>query len=390
MKRRGMSDQRFGKSRAWIAARSRTAGFGFNINVLLGGQIRGQMHEIHYVYPQGNSLQASTASPFLQIGEFKYGKPILDRGFHYETKLPEAVKFGMLSMEATIKSNVSVGPPIDLFAYEKDSLNVRYRCRIEESDAYFLDIQTKWSGGIVKLVEAMPKLQFPGCHRAARRAGVMGGRQARVRVKICGITREEDALAAIRLGADALGFNLYPGSKRHILLEREAAWMQKLPAFVSRVAILVNVPLEKAREIAAHPAIDLVQFHGDEDEEYCAAFAAGGHPFIKALRLRDAASLRSAPRFSTKNVLVDADAGAAFGGTGTLMDFALAGECVKRSPELRVILAGGLNPGNVAEAVRSVRPFAVDVATGVESAPGIKDESRMAAFIGNATGPFDD
>ena len=138
------------------------AGFGFNINVLLGGQIGGQRHEIHYVYPQGNSLQASTASPFLQVGEFKYGKPILDRGFHYETKLPDAVKFGMLSMEATIKSNVSVGPPIDLFTYEKDSLAVKYRCRIEESDAYFLDIQTKWSGGIVKLVEAMPKLQFPG------------------------------------------------------------------------------------------------------------------------------------------------------------------------------------------------------------------------------------
>ena len=100
-------------------------GFSFNINVLLGGQIAGQRHEIHSVYPQGNSLQASTASPFLQIGEFKYGKPILDRGFQYETKLSDAVKFGMLSMEATIKSNVSVGPPIDLFAYERDSLEVK-------------------------------------------------------------------------------------------------------------------------------------------------------------------------------------------------------------------------------------------------------------------------
>jgi putative proteasome-type protease len=137
------------------------AGFSFNINVLLGGQIAGQRHEIHSIYPQGNSLQASTSSPFLQIGEFKYGKPILDRGFQYETKLADAVKFGMLSMEATVKSNVSVGPPIDLFAYEKDSLAVKYRCRIEESDPYFLDIQTKWSGGIVKLVEAMPKLRFP-------------------------------------------------------------------------------------------------------------------------------------------------------------------------------------------------------------------------------------
>lgn len=137
-------------------------GFGFNINVLVGGQIAGQPHEIHYVYPQGNSLQASTASPFLQVGEFKYGKPILDRGFTHQTRLSDAVTFGMLSMEATVKSNVSVGPPIDVFAYEKDSLCVKYRCRLEEGDAYFHEIQTKWSDGVVRLVETMPRMRFPG------------------------------------------------------------------------------------------------------------------------------------------------------------------------------------------------------------------------------------
>jgi putative proteasome-type protease len=139
-----------------------TAGFGFNINVLVGGQIEGQKHEIHYVYPQGNSLKANVASPFLQIGEFKYGKPILDRGFNFETRLSDAVTFGMLSMEATVKSNVSVGPPIDVFAYEKDSLEVKYRARLEEGDAYFHEIQTKWSDGVVKLVETMPRMRFPG------------------------------------------------------------------------------------------------------------------------------------------------------------------------------------------------------------------------------------
>jgi len=138
------------------------AGFTFNINVLIGGQIAGQKHEIHYVYPQGNSLQASVESPFLQIGEFKYGKPILDRGFTYETHLSDAVTFGMLSMEATVKSNVSVGPPIDIFAYEKDSLDVKYRVRLEEGDEYFREIQTKWSDGVVKLVETMPRMRFPG------------------------------------------------------------------------------------------------------------------------------------------------------------------------------------------------------------------------------------
>jgi len=138
------------------------AGFPFNINVLVGGQIAGQKHEIHYVYPQGNTLQASVASPFLQIGEFKYGKPILDRGFTFDTPLRDAVTFGMLSMEATVKSNVSVGPPFDIFAYERDSLAIIYRSRAEEDDAYFHEIQTKWTNGVIKLVETMPHLHFPG------------------------------------------------------------------------------------------------------------------------------------------------------------------------------------------------------------------------------------
>lgn len=138
------------------------AGFGFNINMLLGGQIAGQKHEIHFVYPQGNTLQASTSSPFLQIGEFKYGKPILDRGFTFETSLRDAVTFGMLSMEATVKSNVSVGPPIDVFAYEADSLAVKYRARLEMDDGYLQEIQTKWGRGVIQLVEAMPRMHFPG------------------------------------------------------------------------------------------------------------------------------------------------------------------------------------------------------------------------------------
>jgi phosphoribosylanthranilate isomerase len=204
----------------------------------------------------------------------------------------------------------------------------------------------------------------------------------RVRVKICGLTRREDALEAIRLGADALGFNLYPGSKRHVTLDREAEWIIALPPFVARVAVLVNVSLDEALRVAAHPAIDIVQFHGDEDEAYCAKFAEAGRPFIKALRLRDVESVESAPHFSTPNLLLDADAGAAFGGTGTLIDLDLAAECVRRHPDLRFTLAGGLKPENVADAVRVVKPYAVDVASGVESAPGIKDAEKMRAFIG--------
>jgi phosphoribosylanthranilate isomerase len=203
-----------------------------------------------------------------------------------------------------------------------------------------------------------------------------------VRVKICGLTRRENALEAIRLGADALGFNLYPASKRHVTLEREAGWIIALPPFVTRVAVLVNVSFEDALRVAAHPAIDLVQFHGDEDEAYCAKFAEAGRPFIKALRLRDSGSIESAPHFSTSNLLLDADAGAAFGGTGTLIDLDLAAVCVQRHPNLRFTLAGGLKPENVAHAVRVVKPYAVDVASGVESAPGVKDAEKMEAFIG--------
>ena len=135
-------------------------GFNFNINILVGGQIAGQEPEIHYVYPQGNTMRANVESPFLQIGESKYGKPILDRGFSFGTKLAEAVKFGILSMEATMKSNVSVGPPLDVFAYRRDSLEVRHRCRLGEGDAYLQKIQRSWGEGIVRLVGEMPDLEF--------------------------------------------------------------------------------------------------------------------------------------------------------------------------------------------------------------------------------------
>jgi phosphoribosylanthranilate isomerase len=206
----------------------------------------------------------------------------------------------------------------------------------------------------------------------------------RVRVKICGITSREDALAAIDAGADALGFNLYPASKRAISLNDEADWIVALPPFVERVAVLVNAPLEEALRVAAHPAIHAVQFHGDEDSAYCAKFAAeSGRSFIKAQRLRDDASVVNAAQFSSRHVLLDADAGAAYGGTGTLIELGLARRVRDAHPELRIILAGGLRPGNVAAAIEQVRPFAVDVASGVEVVgnPRRKDPALIRQFI---------
>jgi phosphoribosylanthranilate isomerase len=205
----------------------------------------------------------------------------------------------------------------------------------------------------------------------------------RVRVKICGVTNREDAELAIALGADALGFNLFAGSKRCIDLDAEAAWIGALPTFVTRVAVLVNAPIEEARRVAAHPAIDCVQLHGDEDPAYCAALAAEGRAFIKALRLRDAGAIAEASHFSTRNLLLDAHAGAAYGGTGTLIDVVLAARLAQAHPDRQMILAGGLRVENVAAAISAVRPFAVDVASGVESAvdPRRKDPERLAAFV---------
>lgn len=204
---------------------------------------------------------------------------------------------------------------------------------------------------------------------------------ARVRVKICGVTNEADARAAIALGADALGFNLFAGSPRFIELEREAAWIAALPPYVTRVAVLVNVPVAEARRVATHPAIDLVQLHGDEGEGYCEELAAFGRSFVKALRVRDATSLEHADRFSTPHLLLDAHAESGYGGTGLRFDPTLAAEAVQRFPRLQIILAGGLRPDNIADAVRAVRPYAVDVASGVESAPGRKDRDKMAALM---------
>lgn len=208
---------------------------------------------------------------------------------------------------------------------------------------------------------------------------------ARVRVKICGITCREDAEQAIALGADALGFNLWPGSRRYVMLEQHRGWIEQLPPFVTRVAVLVNAPLEEAERVARSPAFDAVQLHGDEDAAYCAAFVRIGRPFIKALRVRAAGDVAAADQFGTRRILIDAHVEGAFGGTGKRIDLDFASELVRRQPGLQVILAGGLTAENIEETVRAVRPYAVDVASGVESEDGRKDREKMRAFFEGAT-----
>lgn len=201
----------------------------------------------------------------------------------------------------------------------------------------------------------------------------------RVRVKICGITNPQDAEAAIDAGADALGFNGFPGSKRFLDLATAAPWMAALPPFVTRVAVLVNPTPAEAETVLALPGVDRLQFHGDESPEFCERFARRG--FIKALAARDRASLLQAGRYGTSAILIDAFVPGAYGGTGSLIDLELAAGFVRENPGLRVILSGGLTSENVASAIRAVRPHAVDVASGVESHSCKKDPSRMRDFI---------
>jgi putative proteasome-type protease len=135
-------------------------GFDFNINLIVGGQIAGFAPEVHLIYPQGNSIHAGRDCPFLQIGESKYGKPILDRGLSYDSTLMDALKFGIISIDATMKSNVAVGPPIDILCYKTDSLQAKMRTRLEQNDPYLQEISRKWQDGIVRLVRQMPVADF--------------------------------------------------------------------------------------------------------------------------------------------------------------------------------------------------------------------------------------
>ncbi len=203
----------------------------------------------------------------------------------------------------------------------------------------------------------------------------------RVRVKICGITNLADALAAIDRGADALGFNLFPGSKRHIDLRSEADWMAALPKHVDRVAVLVNPSWNEATRAAAWPFIDALQLHGNESPEFCERLTGCGIRFAKVVPVPEQGFLSAVPEFFTDLLMLDAASRGAFGGTGQTFPWLLGRHFVENHPEHKVIVAGGLTSANVSEAIRTIRPFGVDVTTGVELSPGRKDPRRLRAFL---------
>ncbi|MBI5095033.1 MAG: phosphoribosylanthranilate isomerase [Candidatus Hydrogenedentes bacterium] len=200
------------------------------------------------------------------------------------------------------------------------------------------------------------------------------------RVKICGITNIEDALAACEAGADALGFNFAPEARRrnrYIDPEEAQRIIEQLPSFITSVAVCVNAPAEDMLEYLEF--VDRVQLHGEESAEECLPFAARA---IKVFRAAPGFAPESMLEYPATTFLLDAYVPDARGGSGTTCDWELARRAVALGRPL--ILAGGLTPENVAEAVRSVKPYAVDTAGGVESAPGKKDHDRIREFIRNA------
>jgi phosphoribosylanthranilate isomerase len=203
-----------------------------------------------------------------------------------------------------------------------------------------------------------------------------------VRIKICGVTSRVDAEAALSAGADALGFNFYRGSKRHVAFEENRSWIKGLAGRAFRVAVVVDAEMDELRALRSSECFEAVQFHGDETPRFCAN--AGFSVWIRAVRVKDDRSLKDALRYETRYLLLDAWAKASYGGTGRQVNRNLAREFVAAQPERRIILAGGLSPENVAEAVATLRPHAVDVASGVETGPGRKDPRRMADFIAAA------
>lgn len=205
--------------------------------------------------------------------------------------------------------------------------------------------------------------------------------EGRLRIKICGITNKVDALAAIDYGADALGFNFAPHSKRYLDINSAADWMATLPSGAAKVAILASPSLEEAIRMAELPFIDALQLHGNESPALCQRLAECGIQFAKAIPVSNKASLQNAASFHTSTIVLDSTSEGQFGGSGQPFPWELARQFARAQPALKIVLAGGLTPENVASAVAEARPFGVDVTSGVESSPGRKDHARMRAFI---------
>ena len=198
-------------------------------------------------------------------------------------------------------------------------------------------------------------------------------------VKICGLTNLNDTMDAIELGADYLGFNFYPDSPRFVDYETAAKIIEESPSKIPKVGVFVNEDLGRVVDLAIELGLDMLQFHGDESAE---SLNPLGRPWYKAFRLKEMADVQEIPKYQCDWVLVDAYSDKAYGGTGLTAHWDLVHEAEKSGK--KIILAGGLTPENVAVAIATVKPFMVDVASGVEASPGQKDRHKLEVFLSKA------
>jgi len=208
---------------------------------------------------------------------------------------------------------------------------------------------------------------------------VFSGR-VRTRIKICGITRPEDAWASIESGADMLGINLWTGSRRFVRLEAVRPWLSQLAPVVIRVAVMVNPTMGEVERAVGSQCFEAVQLHGRETPEFCREVIGRGFRCLKALPVKKSEETVPVSKYGEAVILLDAEREGAFGGTGLTVEPSVAAAVVARNPGRRIFLAGGLGPANVAEAIRQVCPFGVDVAGGVEASPGIKSPDLIRRF----------
>ena len=200
-----------------------------------------------------------------------------------------------------------------------------------------------------------------------------------VSLKICGVTRADDAARLAAMKVDALGVNFWPRSKRYLAPEN-AAWLGLLRGRILRVGVFVNEDPALPVRLFRDGLIDLVQLHGDESPADASPFRDAGIPFIKAIGVRSPADLAQASAFAAAGILLDAHAPGLYGGTGETIDWNLASTFRQQNPHLPLILAGGIVPENAALAAATVHPAALDIASGAESSPGLKDFTKITAL----------
>jgi phosphoribosylanthranilate isomerase len=202
--------------------------------------------------------------------------------------------------------------------------------------------------------------------------------EKQVKVKVCGMTNLKDAMVAVEEGADAVGFIFYKKSPRSVTMKTVREIILELPPFVDTVGVFVDETAEQINKIADSCNLDIIQLHGDESPTFCKRIR---RRVIKAFRVKDMQSVKKLSSFQVSGFLLDTFSKDLHGGTGKVFDWNLALPAKKFGP---VIMAGGLTPNNVQQAIRQVRPYGVDVCSGVESAPGIKDHKKIKAFLKNA------